>query len=318
MKLIVSILTCTFLSFGILGQDLEFSQFYANPVYLNPAFAGTNGCPRFGLNYRNQWPSLKGSFVSYAAGYDQFFKGIQGGFGVLLVNDVQANTITTTSGSLIYSYHLKINRKWSALFGAKGTYQQKNLDWGQLTFGDMIDPRRGFIYQTGDQVRGGKVGFLDVSSGFVVYNKVFNFGVAANHLSEPNESMIVGESKLPMRLTAHTSAYIQLGSKSKYNNVTAIMPSVIYTYQNGFSQLNVGTYLKYGVFTSGVWFRSKDAFILSLGVQTMRYRIGYSYDITVSKLNNGASGGSHELSFGLYLNCKKKPVKFRTISCPAF
>ncbi|MFT5922039.1 MAG: hypothetical protein ACI8TS_001371, partial [Flavobacteriales bacterium] len=38
------------------AQDPEFTQFYANPLYLNPAFAGTARCPRLVMNYRNQWP----------------------------------------------------------------------------------------------------------------------------------------------------------------------------------------------------------------------------------------------------------------------
>jgi len=46
--------------------------------------------------------------------------------------------------------------------------------------------------------------------------------------------------------------------------------------------------------------------------------LGYSYDVTVSKLNNGVSGGSHEVSMGLNLNCHKKPAQFKTLSCPSF
>ncbi len=300
------------------AQDLEFTQFYSNPIYLNPALAGTNQCPRFSMNYRNQWPSLSGSYVSYAAGYDNYFKNISGGIGILAVHDIQAKTINSSQLGLIYSYHLPINRKWTALFGVKANYWQKFLDWDKLTFGDMIDPRRGFIYQTGDVPRGGSRGFFDASAGAVVFNKTFNIGVAANHLNTPNESMIVGESKLPMRFTVHTSANIDLGKKSQYTNATTIMPSIIYTYQNGFQQLNLGTYVKYGAFTAGAWFRNRDAFILTLGVKTPKFKLGYSYDVTVSKLNNGVSGGSHEVSLGFSLNCKTRPMTFRTISCPSF
>lgn len=300
------------------AQDLEFTQFYANPMYLNPAFAGSNGCARFAANYRNQWPALSGNYVSYAAAYDQYFDNISGGFGVVLTNDIQAKTLNTTNLGLVYSYHLRLGRKWTALLGAKAAYTQKFLDWDKLTFGDMIDPRRGFIYSTNDVPRGGSRGFFDASAGTVIYNKNFNIGFAANHLNTPNESLIVGESKLPMRFTAHASANIPLGGNSKYKNVTTIMPSILYSYQRGFQQLNIGTYVKYSNFTAGAYFRNKDAFILTMGVQTDQFRLGYSYDLTVSKLNNGVSAGSHEISMQYLVKCRKKSVKFRTISCPTF
>ncbi len=319
MKSFFSLLLFIFCSMSVFSQDLEFTQFYSNPIYLNPAFAGSHGCPRFALNYRNQWPSLTGSYVSYAAAYDQYFKSISGGFGLILVNDVQAKTINTTTGSLIYSYHAKINRKWSMYFGAKATWVQKSLDWSKLTFGDMIDPRKGFIYQTGDVKRAGNRGFFDASAGFVLFSKIFNFGLAAHHLSQPNESMILGPSDpLPIRFTAHTSANIPISKYSKYTGSTNIMPSIIYSYQNGFSQLNIGTYINHGILQVGTWFRNRDAFILTVGVNTGLFKVGYSYDVTVSKLNNGISGGSHEISMGFNLNCKKAAPKFRTISCPSF
>ncbi len=318
MKYILSFLLFIFISEISFSQDLEFTQFYSNPIYLNPAFAGTHKCPRFALNYRNQWPSLSGSYVSYAAAYDQYFKNISGGFGVILVNDVQAKTINTTTGSLIYSYHAPINKKWSICFGAKATWVQKSLDWSKLTFGDMIDPRKGFIYATGDVPRAGNHGFFDASAGFILFNKVFNIGVAAHHLSQPNESMILGPTDpLPIRFTAHTSATIST-VKSKFSEGAYIMPSVIYSYQNGFSQLNIGTYVKYGDLQFGTWFRNRDAFILTVGINTKLFKVGYSYDVTVSKLNNGVSGGSHEVSLGFNLTCKPAPQRFKTISCPSF
>ena len=60
-----------------------------------------------------------------------------------------------------------------------------------------------------------------------------------------------------------------------------------------------------------------DAFILSMRIDAGAFRVGYSYDITISPLTN-ASGGSHELSLGFNWSCKDKPKKFRTISCPSF
>lgn len=313
--------TCTFIALftGVNAQDPTFTQFYANPLYLNPAFAGSHGCPRFALNYRNEWPQLSGNYVTYSASYDQYFKNISGGFGVLATHDQQGQgTINTSMLGLIYSYHLPLGRKWKMMFGARASWYQKFLDWDKLTFGDMIDPRRGFIYSTGDVPRGGSRGFFDASTGMVIFNKHFFAGAAWHHMNRPNESMIIGESKLPWRFTGHMGAEIKLGSKSKYSNTTSIMPNIIYQYQNGFQELSIGTYIKYGSFNVGAWYRNRDAFILSIGINTGKFKLGYSYDVTVSKLNNGVSGGSHEISMGINLNCKSKPVSFRTISCPSF
>ncbi len=319
IKQILIVVLVVFSSQTILAQDPTFTQFYANPIYLNPAFAGSNNCPRFAMNYRNEWPNLSGNYVTTSASYDQYVKNISGGIGVLVTNDQQGKgTIQTSMLGLVYSYHLKVNRKFSLMFGARASWYQKTLDWDKLTFGDMIDPRKGFIYSTGDVPRGGKRGFFDASAGVVGYSKNFFFGFAAHHLNEPNESMIIGNSKLPMRLTGHMGAEIKLGKKSRYNNGTSIMPNIIYQYQQGFQELCIGTYIKHNVFTTGIWFRNKDAFIVSLGINSKNFKIGYSYDITVSKLNNGTSHGSHEISLGLNLNCKAKPTTFRTIACPSF
>ena len=140
------------------------------------------------------------------------------------------------------------------MFGAKASWFQKFLDWDKLTFGDMIDQRRGFIYQTGDVPRGnGRRGFFDASAGFVGFGKGFYFGGAVHHLNRPDESMILGQSRLPMRFTGHAGADIAIGSKGRYASTTSIMPNIIYQYQNGFQELSIGTYIKYGNFTVGAW-----------------------------------------------------------------
>ena len=308
-----------YVSFHSMAQDPTFTQFYSNPVYLNPALAGSSGCPRIALNYRNQWPQLTGNFITYAAAYDTYAKNLSGGVGIMAMHDQQGQgTIQTSMIAGTYSYYLKVNREFRIMFGGQAAYFQKYLDWSKLTFGDMIDPRRGFIYQTGDVPRGdGSHGFFDVSAGMVGFTKNFYFGVAAHHLNRPDESMILGDSRLPIRITGHMGANIKLGQRGRYSSSTTLMPNVIYQYQNGFQQFNIGAYLKYEAFTIGAWYRNRDAFIVSLGITTEKFRIGYSYDLTVSQLG-GVTGGSHEISMGINLKCKKQMKDFRRISCPSF
>jgi len=306
-------------STGVFAQDPTFTQFYSNPLYLNPALTGATGCSRFSFNYRNEWPQLTGNYVTYSAAYDSYVKDIKGGLGFLAMYDQQAEgTISTTMIGGIYSYNLKINRKWSFNMGVRAAYIQKYLDWDKLTFGDMIDPRRGFIYQTGDVPRGGKRGLFDASAGAVIFGKYFYGGVAAHHMNQPDESMILGTSKLPMRITIHAGGTVPIGRRGRYTDGTTIKPAIIYQYQNGFQELNIGGYLNYERLNIGVWYRNKDAMVFIIGLKADKFRIGYSYDLTVSKLGNGLTGGSHEVSFQTDIKCRRKPKNFRKISCPSF
>ncbi|MBP8823754.1 MAG: type IX secretion system membrane protein PorP/SprF [Flavobacteriales bacterium] len=301
------------------GQDPQFTQFYANPLYLNPAFAGTARCPRVALNYRNQWPALTGTFVTTSASYDQDVRGIMGGLGLLVTSDQAGKgTLNTTTVSGIYSYTQAVSRKFSLKAGFQATYFQKSLDWNKLTFGDQIDPRRGFIYATNDVPRGGSVGNADFSAGILGYTDIFFVGFAAHHLTEPNESLIVGTSKMPMKLTAHAGAAIPLGMRGKYGEAkTKLSPNILYQQQAAFRQLNLGMYVDHGPIMAGVWYRSRDAFIALIGFHMEHLKFGYSYDVTTSKLTT-ATAGSHEVSLTLQFDCKKKRRRVRTVPCPTF
>jgi type IX secretion system PorP/SprF family membrane protein len=319
-----TILILTMLINNVNAQEPTFTQFYANPIYLNPAFAGSNKCPRINMNYRNEWPNLSGNYVTYSASYDKFVKSIAGGIGLLATYDQQGKgTINTAMLGLTYSYHLKVNRKFSMLFGARAAYFQKSIDPSKLTFNDMIDRYKGFIYPTNDKIGGSNtnnVQFFNASAGVLGYSKRFFAGFAVHNINMPNESLIQnGVSPQKMRFTVHAGADIKInGSKSRYSKTTSLMPNIIFQYQQGFMEMNLGTYVKHGSFTFGVWYRNRDAFILSLGLSTKAFRIGYSYDVTVSKLNNGVSYGSHEVSMALNLSCGEKPVNRRSLSCPSF
>ncbi len=306
----------------IAAQDPEYSQFYASPLTLNPAFAGSARCPRLVMSHRNQWPAMSGSFVTQTVAYDQYFKSIQGGLGLVVMHDQAGqNTLSTTNISGMYSYQQAVSRKLSIRAALQASYFQKALDWSNLTFGDMIDPRRGFVYTSEDQERGGIVRKVDFGAGLLAFTEKIYAGVAAHHLNEPNESLVVGVSRLPMKLTGHAGAKFPLQRSVK--GVEAwISPNILYRRQGEFQQMNLGTYVSKGPLVGGVWYRgffsstTNDALIVLLGVETPLLRFGYSYDITISDLTP-ATGGAHEIHLGMKFACPQRS-KFRTISCPTF
>jgi len=311
------IIVFVLLSGAAIAQDPEFTQFYANPLYLNPAFAGSQRCPRLCLNYRNQWPALTGTFVTESASYDQRVEPI-GGLGLLVLNDKAGEaTLTTTNVSGIYAYQLNITREFSISAGFQGTYVQKKVDWDKLTFGDMIDPRYGFIYETQETRPNQNKSFWDFSSGILFYSTRLYGGFAANHMFEPEEFYIQSAdgSKLPRKYTVHAGAIIPIAGNR--DGTTYVSPNFLYQKQRDFNQYNIGFYISKAPLVGGLWYRGSDSFILLVGLQQGIFKFGYSYDVTVSKLYN-ASAGSHELSVGLQFPCHPKKKRFRTIKCPSF
>ncbi len=299
----------------VFAQDPNFTQFYANPLYLNPAFAGTARCPRICLNYRNEWPAITGTFVTYSASYDQHIDALHGGLGILVTNDKAGEgTINTTNISGMYSVQQAITRTFSIKAAFQATYAQKRLDWNRLTFGDQIDPKQGFVYNTQQQPGLGSRSNIDISAGVLGYSKKFFVGFAAHHLTQPDESLIQDPARLPIKFTGHAGALIPMDGKG---GDAFISPNILYQQQQDFTQLNLGMYIMKGPIVGGLWYRNQDSFIALIGFQQDLFKVGYSYDVTVSKLSN-ATAGSHELSFQLQFECKPKKRVFRTISCPSF
>lgn len=324
MKRLVHILLFLGVGFSAYAQDPQFSQFYANPLYLNPAFAGSAGGPRFAINWRYQWPSTSGGdFQTYSASYDQHFDGIGGGIGAQVLYDRAGDgDLATTTAMFSYSYQLNVNDKFSIKAGLQVGLFQRSIDWDKLRFPDQIHPRLGFIYPTQEQIGAETVGpYPDFAAGAIAYTDKFYGGFAVHHITQPTQSFYDnGASILSRKVTVHAGMMIPL-EKGSRNPTTFVSPNILFQNQGGFTQINFGGYFIKQNFVTGVMYRqtdpNSDALIALFGVKKDALRIGYSYDITISGLRQAARG-SHEVSLVVELPVKKrqKATKWRKISCP--
>jgi type IX secretion system PorP/SprF family membrane protein len=311
------------------AQDAQFSQFYANPLYLNPAFAGSVKCPRVQMNTRNQWPGLN-PFITHSVSYDQHVDAINGGLGLLVLSDrAGASNLSTTNVSGMYAYQLPVSHNFTMRAAFQASFHQRTVDWSRLTFGDMIDERRGFVYNTNEIPITEPVRTVDFSAGVLGYSKNFYAGLAVHHLTEPDEGltrMVVpgnprAKSTLPRRYTAHAGLNIPLDNRS---DDVSISPNAMFMSQGGAQQYMLGVYANKGPFVGGLWYRhttltnNSDALALLVGLQQDIFKFGYSYDITVSKLSLTNTYGAHEFSLGLQFYCKPKRKRVRMIKCPSF
>lgn len=313
---------------GAYAQDPEFSQFYASPVYTNPAMAGTGKCGLTGnggravINYRNQWPSLRGTFVTTAFTVDQHFDQVNGGLGLMAVRDVAGEGLLTSSSlSAVYSYLLPLSHKVFMRFGLEGQVMQRYIDFSKLKFEDQLDATRGFINKTKEPVVSSTITSPNVSSGCLVYTESFYAGFAVHNMIEPNQSFYGDpEAVLPRRYTVHMGSVIPLDKRKNSNSTFS--PNALFMTQAQFTQLNLGFYMNRGPLISGVWFRqtfgeakNADALMLLLGFRQDRFKFGYSYDITVDS-KNAAVKGSHEISTSLTWCPVKRTKPYKNIPCP--
>ena len=306
----------------VLCQDVLFTQYYASPLYLNPAFSGLVNDYRIATTYRRQWAAIPKGLETNIASFDYNLKKINSGIGIYAMNDrsgglaLQSNNI-----ALSYAYQLKLNKEWNLRLGLQGVYIQRSAGYSNLVFGDQIDNGTD---NSAENLRDFNAGFADFGTGLMLYNKIFWTGFSIFHINEPVKQTEVGVMQIPMRISLQGGAKIPVnpyGFPRMY-----ISPSFLYQNQGDFDQLDLGMNFFYEPLVVGLWYRglpvkqdaedniSRDAIAALIGLQVRSLWIGYSYDLNVSGLA-GQSGGSHEISLIF------EPFKINNkdrIQCPAF
>lgn len=308
------------------AQDPTFTQFYANRTYINPAYAGADLGLRINFNYRNLWTAIPGDFSTFSGGIDIGDPNIFGGIGFLAVSGTEGEgQLQTQRYSLMYSYRLiVVPRMFDLHFGLDAAYLSKEIkDWDAFIFSDQLHPIYGNINPSNvEQPERLRAVMPDFNAGILARFNIKkgggrmrsrktianSIGFAAHHITQPNESLLGRTEKLPIRLLAHYNMLVSL-SKVRSRNPFYLSPNILYEHQRQLSTLNVGMYALRAPLMVGVWYRNEfkfeaddtDALMFNIGLRgmnqrkTFMYQIGYSYDLTLSKLA-GSTSGSHEIA----------------------
>lgn len=321
-------------SFFIKAQDPHFSQFFASPLTLNPAFTGKfDGTVRIAGNYRNQWPAFNNVYTTSTLSVDF---GIlknklpdydKWGVGILALTDKAGEGVLTNNYiglSTSYSKALDEDGFKQIALGFQGTYGQKRLDRNKLYFEDQLTPY-GFTGVTRETFNSDNLNFnyLDVNAGLLFSastDETNNYYVAASmyHINRPRESFQGAQWNIATRTTISAGGYFPV------SDILTLHTSGIYQYQAQSSEVVVGGALAASLDNAsenpsnvygGVWLRVNDAIIPYIGLEFSGLRIGATYDINVSGLKSGSeSRGGMEISL-IYV---KRPPGFKGIPCPKF
>lgn len=326
-----------------LAQDPQYSQYYAAPLYLNPAFTGSEMTGRIGANYRSQWPGLDAQFTTFSAYYDTYLEDYNSGIGVMVMSDVEgAAKLKSTTISALYSYELRLGERMFFRPGFQASYIRRDIGFYEnLIFAnqiDKIDPFGPTLPGTDLPGLGEPVNMLSVSFGGLFFTENFWLGASAHHVNQPNQSFLDGVSRLPAKFSLHTGYRISLGTggyRSDFSHTFKqryLVPTFNFKKQGPFEQLDLGAYVYMEPLVFGLWYRglpykpveqqnNRDAIVLMVGMNLPSgLNIGYSFDYTVSQLGI-QTGGAHEISISFLLADKNqgKPRGRDTIlPCPKF
>lgn len=347
-RIAIFLMLCLFLA-EARAQDPQFSQFYAAPIYHNPAFTGAPQKGRIISNFRSQWA---GTYITSSFAADNFIKKYNSGVGLVATIDRQGSAgLYTLYSSLNYAYEINLSSSWVARGGLAFGIVNRGMNTDKILLGSRLQ-LDGNLGPQSDQIsrlRTSPVLKFDVSSGFLIYNKHFWIGGSAMHMSRPNMSLNneadisaadkkLDEARLPVFYTLMTGFKIPLEKRlygSNYGNKyieKTITPTLIYK-QQGFDmqQLDFGAYVTIKPLVFGLYYRDipfkrdaarggyqRDALIFLLGYKHDLISAGYSYDLNVSRLA-GSGGNTHELSFSYeFDNPKRRKRRATPIPCPKF
>ncbi len=303
---------------GVRAQDPEFSQFYANPLYLNPAMAGVEGTAKVFLGYRNQWPGATNPYSTYQASYEQYLEPLQGGIGIHVMNDRQGGGVfNTISLDAVYSYHLQVSRELMVTGGIQASMGHRNMSPVGLVLPDELAGNPVTTLTGYSRI------YPDFSVGFAGFYRNLFGGVAVHHLHQPFTGASDNpNTRLSRKFTAHVGAMIPIYEKRLGKEVLQVSPNLVFIQQDTYQQLNYGLEVVYSNLLGGVWFRQDLMFsygtaIFSVGYGNDQFRVRYSYDAKLSAPDvHIPSLGSHEISMVIIFENINKSNKHRAIKCP--
>ena len=314
------------------GQDAQFTQFYAQPTYLSPAFAGTSLQSRFGLTFRDQWPSIPGAFMTYNAAWDHYMSNLNSGVGLLVTHDrAGSGALRYTSIAAQYAYEIELKRKVFIRPALQFGFVQHAVDLSKLTFGDQL--ARGGDLSSYEHANARSIRYGDMGAGVLFFTPKLWLGIGLHHLNEPNQSLLLNESKVPRKFSMHGGYRFRLRSPVIKKHPESIVAAFNFKSQGKYDQLDLGAYYEREPFYAGLWYRgipmfksyapgepNNDAIAILVGVVVNDLRIGYSYDLTLSRLS-ARSGGAHELTVTYELadrRRKRAMAKRRVVPCAKF
>ncbi|ESU27071.1 hypothetical protein FLJC2902T_22490 [Flavobacterium limnosediminis JC2902] len=310
-KYIITITVALFSNF-INAQDPIFTQAFLMPETMNPGYTGFLETTSAGIIHRTQWPDLNFRVDTNYGYFSTWLEDANSGVGVNFLSHREDFTgYNYMQANANYAYRVALSDYWYFRPGIEVGYGSKSYGFQNLILRDQINIANETINpESIDPMKlNNRLHFFDMSAGLLFYNDNIWFGTSLKHLTKPNISMAQeGNIPLDMFFTVNAGYEFEL---AEYVDVTffpyetRMTLTANFMKQGEYNRLDLGTSLLFNKFFVGATtainpmekaYDSHTVTSVNLfgGLQYENFKIGYSYDISTSKLKN--TGGVYELS----------------------
>lgn len=327
MKKLLTFLLIVVAFNGISQQLPQYSQYNRNQIMVNPAAAGMYDFLDVTLGGRAQWlgvtnapmtayayasgvikrnrvrynPSLRTSYGPTASPKVNTGK-LKHAIAGQVVSD-QYGAFRNISVSGIYAIHLPVSNNYNISFGTKlGLSNSTFLQDRAVVLSQMpgyTGPVMGDPTYDSYIANQSSLNFMDIGAGLYFYGDGLYVGISADKLSKGLVEFGSGTANFDPRMHFNFTA----GYRFNLTNDWTLMPSALVKYMDiappaieGSVQFEYKEWLWFGAS-----YRHTDAVVGMIGCNISdRFKIGYSYDFSISEFNNYSSGG-HEVVLGLMI-----------------
>ena len=272
----------------IIDEDRAHSFF--NNIISNPAYTGIFGGHNILINagidkpfftFRDLYTPLQCN-IAYDVAFGKERNNAIGAY----YSDITGGIFHSKSIGLTYARNINLtdDKKFyhKLRVGASVSYNQTANDWSLASFGDMIDPSEGFIWNTQELRIDTLMAYLKADFGLWYHNPVFYFGLATKNIFQPDTS------KYGMTML-HKEFNISTGGKINIDNNFSINPSLNMNIVWGYGgKLSTFSPALFGSFKNkcflGVSYKDMNKITVHAGVMAFDFvSLAVAYGISTNK-----------------------------------
>lgn len=277
-------------------QDPLYSQYFNNPMLINPAFAGSYERLYAGVAYRSQWSGIDGGPSTFNFNSHMSVRDNKVGVGIIAVQD-KIGDIKNTQFSGVASYRIKLSTGTTFSFGMQAGLMRFATDPNAVNLINQADPFFAPISETK----------FNVGAGALVQNERYMISLSAPRML-PSTTSQGGQS-----VQVYSQNYYLYGSYIfNLSEKVQFKPSTLLRATSG-TPVSVDVNCNFvlnRLYTAGVFTRKFNTYGILLQMAMNNYRLGYVFEVPGK--GSALNYNTHEVSLSISLAVLQSHNHFAT------